>query len=261
MSFFCIMREILQERGVFMFPEIKDAVSVHEYFGISKNRYKVLFSLESTYSVFRKERKGFEISKNYECIRIYNHDCDCPADVLVDILFQLRSGDFIDLALDDLIIICIGGSLFPYTFCGMSRSGQDDVNRVFVPFDASFFLSEKTELIGYLHEHNMLLDMLSETIFSVSSLPKKCDFFGIQKETYRKGSPSIISEYSIYKLHKRRIIEINPNGNPFYDLKNTFLYFLNKYRSDCVLLYNRRELEMIKDYMDICSCMRIVYGA
>ena len=116
------------------------------------------------------------------------------------------------------------------------------------------FLDEKEDIIKKLHKDGYVLDVLNGNTFSVKDDENiaKYSFYGIEKESYPLKSLKTVAEYSVYSLEDDQIRRVNPNGNPFYDLKNALFFFFRKCKGKCpsILLFNRKELEMIKDYSD-----------
>lgn len=224
--------------------------------GVSANRYNILFSFENAYAVFHK-KDGCDTgtSLDYECTYYENHDCVFPGEVLVDILFRIRSGDFKWLCQGDILCVRVNGRLLSYGFCGIQSWNPSEVFSDFTPLDFCYFSEERENIINNLHKDGMVLDVLNGTIIPITNNDKvrKYNFYGIEKETYPIKTQSMVSEYSVYSLENNRILRVNPNGNPFYDIKNALFFFLNKCKGShpSVLLFNRKELEMVKDYLDL----------
>ena len=225
----------------------------NQYLGIGKQRFKALFSMGNSCSIFRKnENKPFPF---YECVSFIEHNCVMPEDVLTDIIYEMRSGSSLPLIYGDFLCIRINGACLTYMFCGFNNSNS------FAAVDFPLLDAEKEYIIKQIHKKNMVLDILLGKALSIKDLVPSEQFFCIQKETYMQKSSKILSEYNIYKYHKNCIECINPNGNAFFDLNNILFYFYNVIKSDssCILLYERKELEMIKDHYDLY--MRVAYGA
>jgi hypothetical protein len=224
---------------------------------VSDNRYKILFSFENAYAVFHKKKSvDAKSSLEYECVYYENHDCVFPGEVLIDIMFRIRSGDFQCLRQGDILCVRVNGQLLSYIFCGIQSWNPQDVYSNFAPFSSQCFTEEKKNIIYSLHKKGTVLDILSGTLIPIHDNDKllKYHFFGIEQEDYSIKALNMVSEYSVYCLEKNQITKINPNGNPFYDLKNAMFFFLNKCRANnqpSVLLFNRKELEMVKDCLDL----------
>ena len=232
--------------------------NIDENIGISKRRYQIMFSLNNSFGVMRKkEDSNLCNSLGYECIYYANHDCVYPREVLIDILFRLRSGDCDVLMFGDIVSVNVNGILHSYQFLGVKSWDPENIEQTFVALGTDFFKEEKKEIISKLHKNGMVLDLLDGTAISIrdEGILKNYEFYGIEKEIYHIKSFNInmISEYSIYKLKNNKIVKANPGGTSFYDLKNALFYFLKKYHKEhfSVLLFDRKELEMVKDYYDL----------
>ena len=224
--------------------------------GISKERYKLFFSMENSYGIFRlKDNTEDYKSYNYECVNFFDHDCVFPSEVLIDILLHMRSGNYLFILPGDIVSICINGILYSYRFCGVTSWNPDNIEDVFEDMGTSFFNSEKKKIINRLHESGMVLDVLKGNVISLKEKSdlKRYNFYGIEKETYSFKPFNFVSEYNIYRLKDGKITNINPNDSSFYNISHVLLYYMKRCQNEkySVLLFNRKELEMIKDCMDI----------
>ena len=229
---------------------------IDERIGISKNRYQLLFSMENAYGILKKKADvDAETSKDYECVRYSNHDCVYPTEVLVDIMFRMRSGEKTCIEPEDIVCVCVNGLLYTYRFFGVVSWDPEDIEDNFKSLGTDFFSEEKKEIVEKLHKHGLVLNVLGGSVIALKDEPtlRKFNFYGIEKEIYPFKPFNMISEYSIYKLKNDKITKVNPNGTSFYDIKNALYFFLKKCKgeSTSILLFNRRELEMIKDCFDI----------
>lgn len=219
-------------------------------------RYKILFSFDNAYAVFhKKDDSDGNSSSDFDCTYYANHNNVFPGEVLVDVMYRIRSGDFQWLESKDIVCVRVNGQLLSYRFEGIQSWNPKEVFSNFTPLGSRFFQEEKEDIIKKLHKNGMVLDVLTGSIISLKDDDElsKCDFYGIEKEAYPIKALSMISEYSVYSLEGDRIIRVNPNGNPFYDLKNALFFFLKKCKGkrSSILLFNRKELEIIKDHMDL----------
>ena len=233
---------------------------IDENIGISKRRYQIMFSLHNSFGVMRKKEDcQLNNSLGYECIYYSDHDCVYPREVLIDILFRLRSGDCNILMFGDIVSVSVNGVLHSYQFLGVKSWNPENIEQTFVSLGTDFFKEEKKAIISKLHKKGMVLDLLDGAAISIKDegILRSYEFYGIEKEVYHIKSKSFkidtISEYSIYKLKNNKIVKANPGGTSFYDLRNALFYFLKKYHKEhfSVLLFNRKELEMVKDYYDL----------
>lgn len=237
-------------------------INIDKKIGVSKERYKMLFAFDNSYGVFRKTvEEGEDISSNYELIYFADHNCVLPVDVLLDIIFSLRTDSF-DLCPNDVVCIRVNGQLNSYRFCGIQSWNADDIFENFLPIE-DFLLKEQKDIINRLHKEARVLNILDGSTLSIKdAVLNKYSFYGIEKEMYPSSNKKnrIISEYNIYSLENNAIHKVNPNGNPFFALKNALFFFYKKCngKNSSVLLFDRKELEMIKDYWDLKQ--ESVYG-
>ena len=97
--------------------------------GISKERYRLFFLMEDSFAFFRpKENVVTRDSKYYKCIYFQEHNCVSAHDVLLDILFSVRSGNEFNLVPGDVISICVNGITYSYKFRGFITWNPDKLN-------------------------------------------------------------------------------------------------------------------------------------
>lgn len=224
--------------------------------GMSIKRYNLLFLLNNSFGFFRlKNNDDLNNSLNYDCIYYREHDCVIAEDVLIDIMLHMRSGDEVDLVVGDIIAIRINGILYSYRFCGISSWNLNQIEENFENIGTVFFKKEVKRLIKNLHSNSRVLDVLKGQTIPLTKKDdlKKYNFYGIEKEDYSFSTIDFVTEYNIYKLYNGQIVNANPNESSFYNIDNVMFYYLKNYKDEklSVLLYGRKELEMIKDYIDI----------
>ena len=229
---------------------------IDENIGISKERYKLFFLMEDSFGIFRpKENVVVRDSKNYKCIYFQNHNCVSAQEVLLDILFSVRSGNELDIIPGDVVSVCVNGIIYSYKFIGFISLNPNKLDVNFEKLGTEFCSNEKQHLVNHLHKNGMVLDVLKGKVIHLKDKRdlKKYSFYGIENETYSFRPFNFIFKYNIYKLKAGKILNVSPNTSSFYNIRNVLVYYLKNCQSEkySVLLFDRKELEMIKDYIDI----------
>lgn len=219
-------------------------------FNVTSARYAILFSYENVYGLFRpKETVKYHLnSSDYELISFDTHNSNFEGDVLTDLCF-LVSANKLNIRINDVICIRSNGRLFSYLYIKKLK-GISDYSDCFMKIKDFF----KDEIYGYLdriHNESRVLSVLDGKILSISDPNlRKSRVYCIERETFDHKTSCLTSNYSMFGLFDKDIRNINPGGLPFVSLKNA-IYYYNKNRKkgqSGLLLFNRRELEMIKDY-------------
>jgi hypothetical protein len=167
---------------------------------------------------------------------------------------QLESGDVIGIK--------INGKVICYRF---SYSSHDIFSNVWNNFFEvqKFTTKEKEIIVQSLHRTNCVFDILEGEKISLAELNfKKTNIYALDRESYYPHgdkSDLIITDYFLYKFVNMDVKSINPYIKPFFDIKSAIAYFnyetgkqKNKDKKSLLLL-NRRELYLVKDYCQLSA--------
>lgn len=224
--------------------------TVMEKFNISEDRYKIFFSYENQYGVFRPQGNihSYLNSSEYDLICASEYSSDSPDDALKDISFLVRAGK-LDLKANDVISIKINGFSSSYRFYGLRKESEF----VLVP---DFLRQERNFYIDCIHSLNMVLSVLDAKLIPIDRLNlEKSEIYCIDKETFSPSdrSGSVVSNYSLWALKNNMIFNMNPCERPFVMISNA-LYFFQKKRNrekNALLLLDKNEFELIRDFHDL----------
>lgn len=223
-----------------------------EKVNMEPSRYRMLFSVDSIYGVFRnkKETGIATASSDYRLAYVKSHDCLTPYDVLKDILFLYHSAA-IKIYRNDIICIRINGYVWSYRFLGIKDSNIERFIRNFVEMK-NFMAKEKECFINMIHNKNKVLSVLDDCLYDIKDIAHTYNsFYAIEHEHFVEGRNGyIFSDCFLYMLDGNTIISKNFYGKPFYMMKNALYYFMKERqgRKPAILLLNREELEMVADY-------------
>lgn len=216
-------------------------------FNISKDRYKIFFSYENQYGVFRPQRNvhSYLNSCEYDLKYASEYSSDSPEDALKDISFLVRAGK-LDLKVNDVISVKMNGFSSSYRFYGTLKENEF----VLVP---DFLRKERDFYIDHIHSLNMVLSILDAKLIPIDMLDlEKNEIYCIDKETFSPSdrSGSVVSNYSLWTLKNNMIFNMNPCERPFVMISNA-LYFFQKKRKcekNALLLLGKNEFELIRDF-------------
>lgn len=230
---------------------LNDCVLFSDRFNVSPVKYAMMFSFENIYGVFRPKKKATTDSREYDLIMYDYHNNNSPGDVLVDLCFFVLS-DKNQLRMNDIISIRVNGKLFCYRY--IKKIGANFQSSVFECFELvpNFLFDEISDYLKQIHSEGCVLSILDGRILFVHDL-LNCHVYCIKSDVsyYTNGSSSFY--YSVLCLFKSVVSNINPGGFPFISLNNAFYHYkkcCNKNVSS-ILVYDRYELEMIKDYYEL----------
>lgn len=246
---FLILLEIIDER------EVLFLMSLNTY-ELSNRRYKLIFSFENLYGIFRTNevQKEHIRSKDYELVYLKTHENMTQDDVLKDLIFLNRSGE-VDMQINDIVCIKINGEISCFRFSGIKNHNPECTKNNFAEIK-NFLEEEKKEFVSKLHSENKILSVLDGQVYEIGEIdPAEHTFFCIHNEIFKKSSRSanITAIYSLYSLKNMVIAQANQFSQPFVTIQHA-LYFFNKYKKrnpKSMLLLNRAELEMIKDFYQL----------
>lgn len=219
-------------------------------------RYQMLFSFENLYGIFRNNSIKREniCSKDYELIYLQPHENMTQEDVLKDLIYLNRSGK-VDIHINDIVCIKINGAVSSFRFSGIKNHNPECTKRNFAEIK-NFLEAEKSEFVSTIHDENKILSVLDGKVYSIDKIdPAEHTFYCIHDEIFKKNSRSanITAIYSLYFLKNMEIAPSNQFQQPFVTIQHA-LYFFYKYKKrnpKSILLLNRAELEMIKDYYQL----------
>ncbi len=221
-------------------------------------RYCFIFGFDNRVTVFRPYdyMKITHNSEDYKITYSFEHTCSSIEDVLMDLEVFMRIGNG-KIVLNDVVGIKINGSIYCFRYLGMNKaclSMLDGYHEV-----TNFIEIEKNNLIREIHMENKVISVLHGELIPIEKIEMKENLlYAIDGEVfkptgdYRKGFTT--TDYSLYCLENMEINKVNPYPKPFFNISVALYYFLhskngkNAKKKCPILLLNRQELEMIKDY-------------
>lgn len=237
---------------------IKKALGdIHMIKEIEDTRFEFMFGFENVYAIFRCDRQCMlsSNSADYEITHLSYHACGNVKDVLKDCLFYSNYGS-LDLKLNDVLGIRINSYVTFYRFLGLRYSDMENSDKNFEEIPR-FAHNEKNLYLRMAHQNGYVLDVLEQRPVSLCDFdPNRTMYYAIDAESYNYKSNGwkkhifIVSDFSLYCIKNFEIKNVTPK-NPFLEIRNVLYYFLRlKAASDLttVLVYNRKELAMIRDY-------------
>ena len=234
---------------------IKEDNYLMDRFRIPEARYVMLFSYENVYGIFRAEKFIDELddSSGYDLKSFTIYENDSPDDVLKDILYLVRAGK-LQLFFNDVICIKLNGFVISYRFCGSRDNRELDSSR-FVKI-SDFLKKEKETYISCIHKENMVLSVLEGQLYHISSFDvNEYNIYCIEQETYGPAdrSGNVMTNYSLYALRGNVIQNITPHTQPLVMMNNALYCFYKNRKKDksSLLLFNKRELELLRDYIEL----------
>lgn len=222
-------------------------------FDVSDVRYAFLFSFENIHGLFRAKDLALNLdaSTYYELLSYEVHKSNFVEDAIIDICLAILAGK-IEILINDVIGIRINGRLYAYRYIKKLKNLQE-YEESFTKIEG-FFDEERESYIDRIHDENMVLSVLDGRLFSVSASEFTHNrVFCIEHESFVHKKGPVNSNYSMYGLFDKDIKNINPGNFPFVSLNNAIYFFNKKKRKEksSMLLYNRKELEMLKDYFQL----------
>ena len=231
-------------------------------FHISEARYAMLFSYENIYGIFRPREfiKDTNDSKYYDLESFIVYENDSPDDVLKDIIYMVYARK-IKLLFNDVICIKLNGFVISYRFCGSMNHHKLDESRFIVIPD--FLKKERETFISVLHKENMVLSILEGLLYNIASFDlKKYKVYCIDQESYGPAdySGNVITNYTLYTLKGNIIQNMNPTTRPFVMVSNALYFFYKSRKKDkrAVLLFDKKELELLRDHVELANMELII---
>lgn len=228
-------------------------------YNLEQNKYDIFFSLKNLLCVFRVKSQKYTLSDNsrdYYVESVREHYGLSSEDTLKDLFFLMRSAS-LSLRINDVVVIKTNGSIMAYRFGGIKSKNPSLWTKNF-KYVRNFIEREKTEFINELHCQNKVLDVINGKILDINSLDfRNYIYYGLNCEVFRLKSESygtVQSEYHLYCLDEKTMItKINlGRKKAYYTLHNVFNFISNSDTNKTrILLLNRFELEMIKNYYDL----------
>lgn len=241
---------------------IEDKKSFMDKFHIPEARYVILFSYQNIYGIFRPREfiTDTNDSRYYDLENFTIYENDSPGDVLEDIVYMVRARK-LKLHLNDVICIKLNGFVISYRFCGSMNNHKLDTSR-FVKI-ADFLNNERESYISIVHKENMILSILEGLLYNIASFNfKKYKVYCIDQESYGPAdySGNVITNYSLYALRGNTIQNMNLHTRPFVMVNNALYFFYKSRRKDktSLLLFNKRELELLKDHMELADMELVI---
>lgn len=241
---------------------IENKKSFIDKFHISEARYVMLFSFENIYGIFRPKEfiRDTNDSSYYNLESFTIYDNDSPDDVLKDIVYMVHARK-LKLRFNDVICIKLNGFVISYRFCGSMNNQKLDTSRFSIILD--FLKKERESYISALHKENMVLSILEGLLYSIASFDlKKYKVYCIEQESYGPAnySGNVITNYSLYALKGTTIQNMNPTTRPFVMMNNAlyFFYKSRKKNKKSLLLYDKRELELLRDHMELSNLELVI---
>lgn len=235
--------------------KLNDAV---EKVNMDLERYQFMFGFDNLVTVFQPHdyMKITHDSKDYKVAYSFKHTCSSIEDVLIDLEVFICTGNE-KLVLNDVVGIKINGSIYCFRYLGMKKewlSLVDGYHEI-----TNFIDNEKNTLVREIHKENKVVSVLHGELIPVEKLEiDKSIFYAIDGEMFKPtgnyGKGFTTTDYSLYCLENMEINQVNPYHKPFFNISVALYYFLHsksnaRDKKRClVLLLNRQELEMIKDY-------------
>jgi hypothetical protein len=239
--------------GVFL---IKKKLYFTDMFNISFARYRMLFSSENMYGIFRAnvfstgiyDSSGFDLT----CVKSYNGNS--TEDLLNDVRYFSKAGN-ISLKINDIICIKLNGCVVSYRFCGVNRwmDKQHEYNYSEVK---DFYGNEKIRYIDCLHKEGLTLNVPDGRLYSLDELVDgRHKIYCIDKEVFKPVEMGgiIVSDYSVLMLKGNSIVNANPHSQPFVMISNALYFFNSSLGNDSgtVLLLDKGELELVRDFREL----------
>jgi hypothetical protein len=224
-------------------------------FDASDMRYQMLFSFDNLYGIFSPDSEE-DGAEHYSLQYVKAHDSVIPDDVLKDVLYLVRAGK-ITMSINDIVSIKINGTVSDFRFLGFRNKDPEKSSDNFA-VTKGFLTEERMQYVVDLHNSNKILSVLDGKVYSVSDagLQKKT-FYCIDSEAFQSSDRAlrIRSDYFLYTLKNMNIKEVNPYRKPFGTIKQALYYYTKsqKANANAILLFNRQELEMVKDYCELHS--------
>ena len=233
-----------------------------EKISIDETRYKLLFSFENAYGIFRFYNDDHNIrdSRAYKLISYQkiNHPLS-PSDILEDV-FLLCKTNKLKLNQNDVICIKLNGEVVSYRFLGFRGKNINCIDPAFSRLD-KFIDAECDDILSRLHKQNRVLSVLDGKSYNIENLDlSKLKLYSIARENFGSlanfsSAKNGFSEFSIFALDDLSIKRVDIYKKPFFSLRNALFSFQKMFGSQkkSLLLFDRKELEMIKDYYECKS--------
>lgn len=236
-------------------------IQSENFINVEWNRYQFLFGFENLVSVFRpKNPMALEKSSSkFDLVYSYENNCTSTYDVLLDLDVLVRSEQK-ELILNDVVGIKINGAVTCYRYLG-KRNNVESIWDIFKEVE-KFTSGEIGQIVSELHRNNQVLSVLDGKIISIKDIDfNRQMIFAIDGESFNTidcyGKGYLTTDYSLYKLQNLNVINANPYYRPFFNINVALYHFLNnkEYKRNKskkpILLLNRYELELIRDYYQI----------
>lgn len=242
---------------------MSDYVYAAEYLNIPSARVALLYSYENIYGLFRPKKyvKDYDNSLYYELISYEAHKDSLAEDVLLDLCILIKAGKT-SIEVNDVVCIRLNGKLVSYRYICKPAGKIKDID-CFIRIQG-FMKEEWQSYIERIHKDNKVISVLDGQLLSVdNSNLKNKRIYCIDEEVFMHEKKFVNNAFTLYGLDGCSIKSLNPGGRPFISLKNALYYFARgrKREKKSLLLLNRKELEMIKDHVQLCNVELDIKGA
>jgi len=219
---------------------------------MEKARYELFFSFQNLFAVFRMKKDENKLDQSQEGEIVFSERISSsdPEGVLKDILFLARL-ERIDLRINDVVVLRYNGQVKSYRFRGIS--GKNTTVKESFVLICDFIREEKQEFLTNIHGENRVLSVLDGRILHLSNINlDKTIPCAIDGKTFESSGETIMSDYSLYVYDNNIVHIIDPEQRPFMQINVALLFFNQmKYKKQPLLLLNRKELEMIRDFYQL----------
>lgn len=217
---------------------------------LERERYGLFFSFSNVVAILRaKEENGFlERSEDGKIIFYGSTSKSNPELILMDLIFKAKIGS-VDLLINDVVILRVNGQLTSYRFHGLISRFSSSSAACFDRLNG-FIEAERWNYIRHIHSTDRVLSVLDGKVLHLSNINlAKTIPCAIDGKIFQAAGDSVMSDYSLYVYDNGVVKFVDPEQKPFLRI-DVALQFFNqkKYQKQPLLLLNRSELEMVRDY-------------
>lgn len=224
-----------------------------------KNR--LFFSLENLYGIFETKDISSGVitnnSKDYRLNYLDTHRNSLITDVIKKISYIQRTG-MLSLNTNNVVCIKINGLISCYRYMGVKTNNPERFFENFVEVKR-FVNREMEEKIENLHRDNKVVGAVDGRVYHIDELENQ-KLYALDYEVFRKENNlyNATSNYVLYGLDQNgRLQNTQPDSKSFTMIQNALYYFYKAKQKDpaAVLLFNRKELEIVNDYYQLNGLM------
>lgn len=213
-----------------------------------------ILAVDNSYSIFRplKSIHRGSFLTDYKHINTIKVNVFNVEDVLKDIFYMYRAS-LIDIDRGDIVVIKINRRYSYYEFMGFRNEYLSLPGTCFIEKNISF----DDEIISYVHKihsNNKVFDLITGKAVEIRNIdlnrttPYAIDYEGFKLNEFM-GNKEVF-DYYLYFLNRDSIECANPKHIAFNRLNNAIEFFYKFYlkKGLCLLLLDKKELEMVKEY-------------